>query len=273
MATDLLRYDGRRALIVGGASGMGLATAQLVADLGAEVVVMDVQDPRQAVGTFVHVDLRDRASIDAALDAAGGRFHALFSCAGVADGTAGLPLVNFVGQRHLIERALAHDLLPPGSAVAMISSIGGMGWETRLGPIAELLGQPGYEAAAAWFDAHPDLATYTFTKQAVITYCGRRGSELIRRGIRINCTAPGPVMTPLMEANAAWQQFEEGVRDLTGVAGSSPEQQAWPLAFLNSDAASYVNGHCLVTDAGLTAGGMTGALSSPMLDSILPHRP
>ena len=273
MAADLFRYEGKRALVVGGASGMGAATARLVSDLGGDVVTMDVRDPREEVGPFIRIDLRDRASIDGALDAVDGPFHAVFSCAGVADGTAGLPLVNFVGQRHLVEGMLARGFLPSGSAIAMIASIGGMGWEVRMDAIGELLGVPGFDAAASWFDNHGELATYTFTKQAVIAYCGWRGPELIRRGIRINCTAPGPAMTPLMEANEGWQQFEAGVRELTGVPGSSPEQQAWPLAFLNSDAASYVNGQCLIVDAGFVGGGMAGSLKSPLVEAILPRHP
>jgi NAD(P)-dependent dehydrogenase (short-subunit alcohol dehydrogenase family) len=95
----------------------------------------------------------------------------------------------------------------------------------------------------------------------------------MQRGIRINCTAPGPVMTPLMASNEMWQGFEAGVRSLTGLRGATPEQQAWPLAFLASDAASYMSGQCLVVDAGLVGGGMTGAIDAPLLDAVLPHRP
>jgi NAD(P)-dependent dehydrogenase (short-subunit alcohol dehydrogenase family) len=225
------------------------------------------------VGRFVPVDLRDGASIDAALGALDAPVGAVFSCAGVADGTPDLPLINFVGQRHLIETLLDRDLISSGGAVAMIASIGGMGWETQMPLINELLDTADFGAAATWFEAHPDHAGYGFTKQAVIVYCGRRGPALIRRGIRINCTAPGPVMTPLMEANEVWQQFESGLRDLIGVPGAAPVHQAYPLAFLNSPAAAYVNGHCLVVDAGFVGGGMTGALTSPLVDVILPHRP
>jgi NAD(P)-dependent dehydrogenase (short-subunit alcohol dehydrogenase family) len=270
---NLFSFEGVRSLVVGGASGMGAATARLVAELGGEVVVMDVQDPLDPVGTFVRVDLRDRASIDAALGALGGPVGALFSCAGVADGTAGLPLINFVGQRHLVETMLTQDQLQAGGAVAMIASIGGMGWETQMPLLTELLDTPDYDGAAAWFEAHPDHSGYAFTKQAVIVYCARRSAELTRREIRINCTAPGPVMTPLMAATEGWQQFEAGLRDLTGVPGASPLQQAYPLAFLNSPAAAAINGQCFIVDGGFVAGGMSGALRSPLVDAILPHRP
>jgi NAD(P)-dependent dehydrogenase (short-subunit alcohol dehydrogenase family) len=51
--------------------------------------------------------------------------------------------------------------------------------------------------------------------------------------------------------------------------GSEPEEQAYPLVFLVSDAASFINGHCLVVDLGFTAGGTVGAVESPFLSMLL----
>ena len=62
MRADAFRYDGKRALIVGGATGMGAATAELVLDLGAEVVVMDYADVTLAGVTAIHVNLTDRTA-------------------------------------------------------------------------------------------------------------------------------------------------------------------------------------------------------------------
>src|SRR4029453_12030062 len=107
---DAFRYDGKRALVVGGATGMGAATAELVQDLGAEVVVMDFAPVTLAGVKAINLDLRDRASIDAAVDECGGPIHALFSCAGAADGTPGIEKINFIGHRHLIDRLLAGDM-------------------------------------------------------------------------------------------------------------------------------------------------------------------
>ena len=61
MGVERLRYDGRRALISGGASGMGAATAKLLTELGAEVHVLDIQDVTFPVAQAVRVDLRDPA--------------------------------------------------------------------------------------------------------------------------------------------------------------------------------------------------------------------
>src|SRR5688500_1508053 len=111
---DAYRYDGKRALVVGGATGMGAAVAEVVQDAGAEVVVMDRAEVKQAGVKAIHLDLADKASIEAAVDECGGPVHALFSCAGVADGTPGIEKINFLGHRHMIDRMLAADMLPRG---------------------------------------------------------------------------------------------------------------------------------------------------------------
>src|SRR5439155_14869961 len=99
---DAFRYDGKRTLVVGGASGMGAAAAELLQDAGAEVVVMDFVDVTLPGAKAIHVNLADSASIDAGVDECGGHVDALFSCAGVADGTPGIEKINFIGHRHLI---------------------------------------------------------------------------------------------------------------------------------------------------------------------------
>ena len=119
---DAFRFDGKRALVVGGATGMGAAAAEVVRDAGAEVVVLDFAEITLAGVKAVHVNLAERDSIDAAVDACGGTVDALFSCAGVADGTPGIERINFIGHRHLIDRLLERDMLPRGSAIGMISS-------------------------------------------------------------------------------------------------------------------------------------------------------
>ena len=136
---DAFRYQGKRALVVGGATGMGAAAAELVQDAGAEVVVMDYAEVTLPGVKAVNVNLSDKASIDAAVGELGGPVHALFSCAGVADGTPGIERINFIGHRHLIDRLLAADLLPRGSAIGMISSFAGIGWQANLELLNEYL--------------------------------------------------------------------------------------------------------------------------------------
>src|SRR5438309_6664938 len=147
---DAFRYDGKRALVVGGASGMGAAAAELAQDAGAEVVVMDFADVKLPGAKAIHVNLADAASIDAAVAECGGPVQALFSCAGVADGTPGIEKINFIGHRYLIDRMLAGDMLPRGAAIGMISSAAGMGWENSLGELHEYLDVTDFDQASKW---------------------------------------------------------------------------------------------------------------------------
>src|SRR4029079_19446557 len=165
-AFDAFRYDAKRALVVGGATGMGAAVAELVQDAGAEVVVMDFAAVTLPGAKAIHVNLADKASIDTAIDECGGPVDALFSCAGVADGTPGLERINFVGHRHLIDRMVSKEMLRRGSAICMISSVAGIGWESILPRLSEVLDIPDFDAAARWF-VDRGLANYMTTKQVI----------------------------------------------------------------------------------------------------------
>ena len=257
MSAEAFRFDGKRAVVVGGATGMGAAAAELVHDLGAEVIVLDFADVTLAGVKGIRCDLRDKASIDAAVDEVGGPIDALFSCAGAADGTPGIEKINFIGHRHLIDRAIESGAIGRGGAIGMISSTGGLGWETRLDALYEYLDTPDFDAAVAWIDERPHLKSYIWSKRAINAYVAREALPLLKRGIRINAILPGPTDTPLARANAdTWLSFGTDFRDEAGIAASTPMEQAMPLVFLCSDAAIYVNGVTLTTDAGYVPSGV-----------------
>jgi len=196
--------------------------------------------------------------------------HALLSCAGVADGTPVIEKVNFIGARHLIERFFDEDMLPPGSAVAMISSGAGLGWEDQLPLIAEFLETPDFESAAKWMEAHPERANYLFTKQVICAYVARQAYPFLQKGVRINATMPGPTDTPLARANAdLWLAFGQDYREPLGLPPSTPEEQAYPLVFLCSAAASHVNGVSFVIDAGYVSAGFTDAFEAPFVKAMM----
>jgi NAD(P)-dependent dehydrogenase (short-subunit alcohol dehydrogenase family) len=256
---DAFRYDGKRVLVVGGATGMGAATAALVQDAGAEVVVMDYAEVTLPGAKAIHVNLADKASIEEAVDECGGPVHALFSCAGVADGTPGIEKINFVGHRHLINRMLDGDMLPRGSAIGFISSAAGLGWESNLETLKEYLDTADFDAASAWAIEH-GFADYFHSKQAVCAYVARQAFPLLKRGIRINAICPGPTDTPLAQANKEmWLGFGADYRGEAGIEASTPLEQAYPLVFLCSDAAVAITGITMISDVGYVSSGITGS--------------
>jgi NAD(P)-dependent dehydrogenase (short-subunit alcohol dehydrogenase family) len=264
---DAFRYDGRRALVVGGATGMGGAAVDVLKDAGAEVVVMDRADiPHDGV-TEVQVDMSDAASIEAAVGQLDGPIDALLSCAGVADGTPGIERINFLGHRLMIELLLGKDLLPRGSAIGMISSAAGFGWEQNLELLGEYLAIEDFEEAAAWARDH-GKADYLWSKLAINAYVAQQAVTLLARGIRINAILPGPTDTPLAQANAdTWLSFGADYREATGAAASTPIEQAYPLVFLCSAAASGISGITLVSDVGYLASGTAGSFG-PAADAV-----
>jgi len=268
---DAFRYDGKRALVVGGASGMGAATAELLQDAGAEVVVMDFAEVTLTGAKAVHVNLADAASIDAAVDECGGLVDALFSCAGVADGTPGIERINFIGHRHLIDRLLAKRMVPSGSAIGFISSAAGLGWEANLPLLNELLDTPDFDAAVRWVEEH-GMADYMSMKQAICAYVARQAFPLLEQGIRINAICPGPTDTPLAQANKeTWLGFGADYRGEAGIEASTPLEQAYPLVFLCSEAAAAMTGITLISDAGYMSSGITGSFpaATPVANFLL----
>ncbi|MBV8966357.1 MAG: SDR family oxidoreductase [Mycobacteriaceae bacterium] len=267
------RYDGKRVLVVGAATGMGAAAAQTAAALGAEVIAMDCAPVSYDVSQTVNVDLADRASIDSAIDVLGGPVHAVFSAAGVADGPK-LMKINFIGHRHLIEKLLATDGLPRGSAVCFISSVAGIGWENDLPRLLEFLATPDYESADAWVSAHEaeGIIHYGFSKQVINAYVATKAFPFLKQGVRINAICPGPTDTPLARANAdLWLTFAQDYRDATGCEVHTPQQMANAMVFLNSEAACGISGINLLVDNGHVMSSSTGSYppGKPLIDLIM----
>ena len=253
MGIEAFSYQEKRALVVGGSSGMGAATARLLAELGADVAVADCAPVSFPVSNVIELDLRKPATIDRALGELKAPVHAVFSCAGVAE-VPGVMQVNFLGQRHLIEGMMQRDLLPPGSAIAMISSTAGLGWEKELEVLGGLLDTASFEEGVAWVDSHSAPSYYALSKKAVCAYVARQGYPFLKRGVRINAIQPGPTDTPLARANAQlWLAAGREYREAAGIDLSRPEEQAYLLAFLCSPAASYVTAISIVTDCGRTS--------------------
>lgn len=264
---DVLGYAGTRAVVTGAASGMGQATARLLVELGAEVIGLDVK-PADADGvTSIEVDLRDPTSIDTVADEIDGPVNSLFTCAGLPGppfSDLDTMLVNFVGTRHLISRLAPK--MPEGSAIAWIASQGGIGWQNNLETLFSLFATVDFDAGRQWCIDHTDqiaqASAYAFSKQAINAFVASQSRVFWGLGLRINCSNPGPTETPMMPA------FHESAgKALVDMAigavprYSTPEEQAWPVIFLNSPRLSYVTGEAFGAD-----GGFFGLLTTNQID-------
>ena len=268
---DKFRFDGKRVLVVGGATGMGAAGAELALALGGDVVVMDYADIALSGVGKIKLNLAEKSSIDAALTEATGTFDAVFSCAGVADGTPGIERINFVGHIYLLEQLVAQGKLGRGGAVCFISSSAGLGWEPQFAALGPLFALSDFDESAAWLRDN-GRANYMGTKQAMCAYVAREAFAWLKRGIRINAICPGPTDTPLAQANREqWLGSGADFRAAAGVEASLPMEQALPMAFLCSEAAAAITGVTLVADLGWFNAGFVHSFepASPMAGYIL----
>lgn len=258
----LFGYADKRVIVTGCCSGIGAATAALLRDLGAEVYGIDVATPEAALHSFSQLDLRESRNVEAVVHGIGGPVDALFNCAGVPPGRSPLDVmkVNFIGTRLLTDVVL--PLMPAGGAVASVGSNGGMGWTSRLPTLLDFVATQTFDSAVAWCDANAETIAegYRFSKEALLVWTLRSSVQSIKAGIRMNCTAPGAVQTPML-AEIEQTTPTAVIDTIAQPIGrrSTPEEQAFVLVALNSPAASYVNGVSLPVDGGFAANALSSS--------------
>ncbi len=252
---ELWRYDGRRAVVTGCASGIGEHVVRQLTELGANVVGLDKRQPDFQINDFREVDLADPVSIDCAVASIGGGVDTLFNVAGVSSGIGNPPLVvtiNFLGLRHVTEALIPR--MAAGSSIVSVSSLAAAAYREHLRAVVPLLNTATMQEGIDWCRNHPDELAgggYQLSKEAIILYTMRNVSRLGAQGIRINCTGPGVTETPILDQlrTAYGQGFlDEIPKPLGRVAG--PAEQAAVLIFLNSRAASYISGQVVWVDGG-----------------------
>jgi 2-hydroxycyclohexanecarboxyl-CoA dehydrogenase len=247
-----MRLEGRVALVTGGASGIGAATARRLAAEGARVAIGDLDtDGARAVagetdGFSTEMDVADAGSVRAAVAAASealGPVEVLVNNAGtdrfaffVNTDEALWDVVLAVNLRGVL--AVTHAVLP-----GMHERGGGI-----IVNVASEAGRVGSQGSAV----------YSAAKAGVIGFTKAIARESARYGVRCNAVAPGPIETPLL--NSAEEQFGEiGARLKQGMIGATamrrighPEEVAAAIAFLASDDAAYVTGQTLNVSGGLS---------------------
>src|SRR3546814_65593 len=242
-------------------SGTGEACARALVDLGAEVHGADIKPSPVDLASFTEVDLKSPAAIAAGIAKIGGKVDALFNVSGLPQTFPGedVVTVNFLGIRAWTEGWIPH--LNPGAAIVTVSSLAGMGYLQRQPLLREFMGIADFAAARQWYKERAEELgdPYTLSKEAINSWTQISAPELIARDIRINCTMPSPIDTPMLgEFRKIAGDAVLGAFAKAKGRYSTPREQALPLILLNSDAAGFVSGVCLPVDAGLAGGLATG---------------
>ena len=256
-------YAGKRVVLTGGATGVGAALLDLLAEIGApDVTVLDLKPPTGPHAKYVPTNLSERGAVDNAIAELDGNFDVLFNNAGVA-ATQAPQIVMAVN--YLALRKLSEELLPrinAGGAVVNTASIAGGQWASHLTEINELIDIGDWDKSLEWVDENLEKVggdSYSFSKEVVRVYGMRTAKATIAKGVRTNSVCPAPIDTPLL--NDFRETIGQNLLDFATNNGTgkvmTPREVAMPLAFLGSDAAAYINGHDLVADGGFRSSTVT----------------
>lgn len=239
-------FEGLFAMVTGGASGIGAATAALLAERGARVAVVDLATPAGGDHFALEGDVTRRSSVQAAVDAtveAFGGLDVVVNNAGIgAEGDVAandddewrrLLDVNVIGVARVAAAALPHLRRSRHAAIVMTSSV-----------VATL--------------GVPNRAAYAASKGAVMALTLAMAADHIREGIRVNCVAPGTTDTPWVgrllaaaddpHAAAAALRARQPLGRLV-----SSDEVAHAIAYLASPLSGSTTGTVLTVDGGMVS--------------------
>ena len=252
----MFSLEGKVAVIMGAASGIGAETARRFTAAGARVVLADLADASAEAtglgGYFFEVDVTDEASVQALVASSVrelGRIDVMVNNAGVlgpgkgvlADGmeeTRRVLEVNLIGVIHGTKHA-ARAMARGGSIVNTASMAGVVGF--------------------------PGISAYGASKWGVVGFTRHTAIELGPSGIRVNCVCPTNVETPMVDGAADhWAKRAMALAHQDNHRSAMPADVAAAVHFLASDDAAMVNGHALWVDGGLGAG-----LSADLIEAAI----
>jgi NAD(P)-dependent dehydrogenase (short-subunit alcohol dehydrogenase family) len=261
MSADVtFNFAGKAALITGGTSGIGWATARAFARAGAKVAVCGLAppDPPQFEdqlrqdgapdALFVPLDVRSAPDVERAVAAVADRFGGFqiaVNNAGIEGRFGPLETLEPEDFDQLVSVNLRGVWCGMKYEILHMARQGGVG---RGGVIVNT-------ASTAGLKSIRNVSVYSATKHAIIGLTKGAALEQAANGIRVNAVAPGPVSTGLLSRMVAGHvALDDIARSVPLGRISSPDEIADAILWLASDAAAYVTGETVVIDGGLTQG-------------------
>ena len=249
--TTAIRYSlqGRVCIVTGAAQGIGAACARRFAREGAQVILADVADtPGRALASelgalYVHCDVGDKTQVDALVAQAvakHGRIDVLVNNAGIFKAADFLEVSE--ADFDAVLRVNLKGAFLVGQAVARVMAQAGRGAIVNMSSVNGVL-------------AIPSIASYNVSKGGINQLTRAMALALVDKGIRVNAVAPGTIATELA-AQAVLTSEEARQRILSRTPMKrlgEPEEIAEAVAWLASDAASYITGEILTVDGGRMA--------------------
>jgi 3-oxoacyl-[acyl-carrier protein] reductase len=246
----MLSLAGKTALVTGGSRGIGRAVCGLFGRLGARVAVAYVLDEAAARDTVAQVEATGPTAVALRADLAkDGEAERLLARAEDGLGPVNVLVVNHgIWKRAAIETMTAAEW--DETVRVNLTSVRALCAEAARRMLPRGAGTMVLVASTAGQRGEPFHSHYAATKGAVIALTRSLGSELGPRGIRVNCVAPGWVMTEMSREALAAAAGDSVRKSIPLGRPGTPEEIAGPVAFLASDLSSYMHGQVLSVNGG-----------------------
>lgn len=245
-----------KALITGGTRGIGAAVRRELNSLGADIFILDIEEPAQPYARWINADMTDPRSVARKLVGLHEPFDAVINCAGLPP----LPgkqkeilTVNYQGLVAAAEAILPN--LPSGCSIVNISSKAGSRWRENIAQVREFLKISGPGQLDKFIALHKidEVRAYDLSKEAVIWWSICQVERLIPQKIRINCVSPAAVSTRILaDFESAFGERAAKMIARIGRPGTADEV-ARVVRFLASPESHWINGVDLPVDGGTSA--------------------